>query len=364
MKTVAVTLPQHRYEILIEPGLLARLGTVVRAVAPHKRAALLSDEVVFARFGAQALASLQQQGFDVSAKGFAAGETHKNLDTVAALYQILLDAKLERKSPVIALGGGVTGDLVGFVAATYLRGVPFIQCPTTLLSMVDASVGGKVGVNVAQGKNLIGAFHQPQVVIIDPATLRTLAARELRCGLAECVKHGLLGDAELFAWTEANVDPILNLDMNVLSELIERNVAIKARIVMQDEKEQNIRAWLNLGHTFAHAIEATTRYGEFYHGEAVALGLVAATWLSIEGGGCDRDLLPRLRSLLDRIGLPTRTALPPIAQLMAAMSFDKKAEDGKLRLVLLDNLGAARIDSNVDSAMVTRAWDVISANAC
>jgi len=359
MRSLTVDLSPRRYDVLIEPGLLQRLGPIVRAVAPHGRCAVLSDEAVYAHFGAAAAASLATAGYTVSTAAFAAGETNKNLTTVSHLYEVLLSNKLERKSPVIALGGGVTGDMVGFAAATYLRGVPFIQCPTTLLSMVDASVGGKVGVNVPQGKNLIGAFYQPSVVVVDPETLRTLSPRELRCGLAECLKHGLLGDAELFAWTEANVDKILALDMSALSILIERNVAIKARIVMEDEKEQGIRAWLNLGHTFAHAIEATTGYATLFHGEAVGLGLIAATWLSIERGSCDASLLARLRALIERSGLPARVSLPSTAELMAAMSFDKKAQDGKLRLILLDGLGKAAIVSDTDTSLVARAWDSI-----
>ncbi len=361
MTPLTVALPHHRYDILIEPGLLSRLGELTRAVAGHRRCALLSDEAVYKRFGDRAAASLQGAGYAVTRAAFVAGETHKNLETVARLYDVLLNDKLERKSPLIALGGGVTGDIVGFVAATYLRGVPFVQCPTTLLSMVDASIGGKVGVNVAQGKNLIGAFYQPSVVVIDPETLHTLAPRELRCGMAECVKHGLLGDADLFAWTEANVEAILALHMPVLTALIERNVGLKARIVMEDEKEQGIRAWLNLGHTFAHAVEATTGYAQLYHGEAVGLGLIAAAWLSIELGGCESDLLPRLRALLQRIGLPIRIALPARAELMAAMLFDKKAQAGKLRLILLDGVGKARIADDIDPGLVAEAWDAIRA---
>ena len=197
------------------------------------------------------------------------GEASKNLDSVRALYDVLLERRLERGSPVIALGGGVTGDMVGFVAATYLRGVPFVQCPTTLLAMVDSSVGGKVGVNVPQGKNLIGAFHQPVAVIADTLALRTLPARELRCGLAECIKHAVIRDPKLFAWTRANMPSLLALDADALAELVARNVAIKAAVVTEDEKETGVRAHLNFGHTFAHAIEAVTGYGVILHGEAV-----------------------------------------------------------------------------------------------
>lgn len=361
MGTVTLTLPQHRYDIHVEGDAIDRLGELVRQVAPHGRCALLADRMVFDRCGARAEKALRAAGYRVTAHAFDSGETHKTLATVAQLYDVLLRDKLERRSPVIALGGGVTGDMVGFVAATYLRGVPFVQCPTTLLSMVDASVGGKVGFNVPQGKNLIGAFYQPAAVVIDPKTLQTLPPRELRCGLAECVKHALLGDAELFTWIEAHLDRILALDVSVLGELIERNVRIKARIVMADEKEQGIRAWLNLGHTFAHAIEATTGYGEIFHGEAVGLGLIAAAWLSIERRHCDAAVLPRLQALLQRIGLPQRVELPPRAKLMEAMTYDKKAQDGNLRLILLDALGQARIDGDVDLAAVERAWDVVRA---
>jgi len=361
MGIVTLALPHHRYDIHIEAGALGRLGEWTRQVAPHGRCALLADRAVDERFGAAASASLREAGYTVSHAAFESGESSKTLSTVAHLYDVLLRDKLERRSPVIALGGGVTGDMVGFVAATYLRGVPFVQCPTTLLSMVDASVGGKVGFNVPQGKNLIGAFYQPAAVVIDPQTLTTLPARELRCGLAECVKHGLLGDAELFAWIEAQLDGVLALDLPVLTELIERNVRIKARIVVADEKEQGIRAWLNLGHTFAHAIEATAGYGEILHGEAVGLGLIAAAWLSIERGHCDSAVLPRLQALLQRIGLPLRVELPPVAALMEAMTYDKKAQDGRLRLILLDGIGRARIDTDVALDSVARAWDVVRA---
>ena len=307
------------------------------------------------------------------------------------LYEILLDHKLERKSPVVAVGGGIVGDTTGYVAASYLRGVPFVQVPTTLLSMVDASVGGKVGINVTQGKNLVGAFHQPVLVCIDTDVLKTLPDRELRCGLAECVKHGVIRDPDLFAWIEDNVDRVLDLDSDALVELVQRNVKIKADVVMEDEKEQGVRAHLNFGHTFAHAIEAspvavaranepkrrrfappprfeapkpppeTHAYeGPYAHGEAVALGMVAATTLAVSAGRCDSSLLDRLVALLDRIGLSTSSdQLADTDLLMDIMLADKKVKDGQVRLVLPDRLGAVSIVNNTPPEQVAAAWDAL-----
>lgn len=365
MPDVELILPHHRYDIRIEPGALAALGPLLREVAPHDQTALIVDERIAASYGQQAQRSLADAGYEVTTAIMPEGETHKTLDTVRKLYDALLDARLERKSPVVALGGGITGDTAGFVAATYLRGVPFVQCPTTLLAMVDASVGGKVGVNVPQGKNLIGAFHQPTRVIIDPTTLATLPPRELRCGLAECVKHGMIRDADLFAWLEEHVSELLTLDtpeqtpeIDALVTLIERNVRIKAAVVMEDEKEAGVRAHLNLGHTFAHAIEAQAGYGRFHHGEAVALGLVAATWVSVQQRLCEPGMLERVTALLDAIGLPTRASdLPGNGKLIAAMRSDKKVAHSRIRLVLPVGLGAAAMRDDVHESLITEAWD-------
>ena len=361
MRRLDVSLPHCRYEIVVGAGALAHLGDELRRVASHRQCALLADRHVLQHYGDAVAASLRAAGYAVVSHAFDAGEDRKSLQTVSELYEVLLGAKLERASPVIALGGGVAGDTVGFTAATYLRGVPLVQCPTTLLSMVDSSVGGKVGVNVAQGKNLIGAFYQPVLVVIDPQTLRTLPARELRCGLAECVKHGLLGDAELFAWTETNLDRIMAMEPAALEELVARNVALKAGVVMRDEKEVAERALLNLGHTFAHAIEATCGYGVLQHGEAVGLGLLAAASLSVRTGNCRPEVYERIRSIVRAIGLPIDATLPPTDALLEAMRYDKKSRDGHLRLILLDGIGTARIVSDVDSAAVAEAWAAIRA---
>lgn len=356
MATVELILPHHRYDIRISPGLLADLGAMVREFAPHERATLIVDDKITDTHGRAGEASLKAAGYDPVVTTMTAGEGHKNLATVERLYHKMLDERLERKSPVVTLGGGIVGDTGGFVAASYLRGVPFVQCPTTLLSMVDASVGGKVGVNMPQGKNLIGAFHQPVLVVIDTDTLKTLPKRDYICGLAECVKHGVIRDPELFYWIDANAGKILNLDSDTLVELIERNVKIKAAVVMEDEKEAGVRAHLNFGHTFAHAIEAGTEYGKYLHGEAVSLGMVAATRLAADTGRC--DIVDQVVGLLDKVGLPTAaTDLPTNDKLMAIMQSDKKVADGKVRLVLPDRLGAVSIVNDTSDDAVAAAWD-------
>jgi 3-dehydroquinate synthase len=356
---VRVDLPERAYDVVIEPGALDRLGEHVRAVAPHARCALFADAAVARLWGARAAAALESAGFAVTRAELEPGEAHKTLAGVQRLYDALLGARLERRSPVIALGGGVTGDTVGFAAATYLRGVPLVQCPTTLLAMVDSSVGGKVGVNVPQGKNLIGAFWQPARVVIDPLVLRTLPARELRCGLAECIKHAVIRDPELLAFIERELGAIRALEPAVLVELVRRNVAIKAAVVMQDETETGVRAHLNFGHTFAHAIEATAGYGEILHGEAVGLGMLAASELAAKLGDGPTDLPARLRALLGAVGLPTRAALPDGAALDAAMAHDKKVAGGSIRFVLPRRLGEVQVRERVAPDAVHAAWAAI-----
>ena len=337
---------------------LTGLGALVRDVAPHGRAALIIDDKITDTHGRAAEASLKSAGYDPLVTTMTSGEDHKNLSTVETLYHKLLDERLERRSPVVALGGGIVGDTGGFVAASYLRGVPFVPCPTTLLAMVDASVGGKVGVNMPQGKNLIGAFHQPVLVVIDTDTLKTLPKRDLLCGLAECVKHGVIRDPELFDWIDANITAILDLDPGVLVELVQRNVRIKAAVVMEDEKEAGVRAHLNFGHTFAHAIEAGTQYGLYRHGEAVSLGMVAAARLASACGRCDSSVVDRLVALLNKIGLPTKANdLPANDKLMTIMRSDKKVIDGRVRLVLPDSLGAVSVVNDIPDDAVAGAWD-------
>ncbi len=360
MSSIDLTFPQHRYTVHVAPGLLQQTGALMKQVTPHTRTALFMDATVAPLHGPAVQSSLASAGYQVVCHPVPSGEEHKNLETVRGLYDVMLAAKLERKSPVIALGGGVLGDTAGFVAATYLRGVPLVQIPTTLLAMVDSSVGGKVGVNVPQGKNLIGSFHQPMVVVIDPQTLLTLPLRELRCGLAECVKHGVIRRPDKFTWLAEQLEKVMQLHVETLAELVDWNVRIKAEVVMKDEKETGERAHLNFGHTFGHAIEATAGYGTFHHGEAVSLGMVAATTLAVNLGRCERAVLMQLVSLLERIGLPVRAGnLPGVEVLMAAMMLDKKVAEGAVRLVLPEGLGKVVVSSDVPTVEIEKAWRAV-----
>jgi 3-dehydroquinate synthase len=359
MHTVTIQLPTHRYDVVIRSGLLADLGEVTRRLAPAARCGLCADDTVDALYGESTQAKLRDAGFGVSRLNFPAGEDHKHITTISALYSRCIEARLDRHSPIVALGGGVTGDMVGYVAATYLRGVPFVQVPTTLLAMVDSSVGGKVAYNVAEGKNLIGTFYHPLVTLIDPLCLGSLPRRELNAGLAECVKHGLLGNAALFDWTESQLHNILALHTDTLEQLLAHNVRLKAEIVMEDEKEAGRRALLNLGHTFGHAIEVTSGYGALLHGEAVALGCVTATFLAVQQRRCGSEVLQRLEAMLSRIGLATRATLASDEELMEAMSRDKKVANGRLRIILPTGLGSAVIDDQVPAGAVLEAWQYI-----
>ncbi|GAB2188590.1 3-dehydroquinate synthase [Sessilibacter sp. MAH1] len=277
------------------------------------------------------------------------GESHKDLDTLNTIFDQLLAHHHNRKTTLIALGGGVTGDMSGFAAACYQRGVNFIQVPTTLLSQVDSSVGGKTGVNHKLGKNMIGAFYQPKCVLADTDVLKTLPQRELSAGIAEIIKYGLLGDAEFFEWLEEHVEKLLECDREALTYAIKRSCENKAQIVAQDEKESGVRAYLNLGHTFGHAIETAMGYGTWLHGEAVGAGMMMAVDLSARMGLIDESVVSRTKSLLERAKLPIQgPACMTNEQYIDLMSVDKKVLDGRLRLVLLKSLGEAFVTSDVD----------------
>lgn len=283
----------------------------------------------------------------------ADGEAHKNLATYEQLVDAMLAAGLGRDSQIIALGGGVVGDIAGFVAATYQRGIPFVQVPTTLLAQVDSSVGGKTAVNCRAGKNMIGAFHQPRAVVMDTSTLASLPMRELRAGYAEIVKYGLLGDSDFLRWLEQHGDAVLRLDPEHLTEAIHRSCRAKADIVARDERESGCRALLNLGHTFGHAIEAMLGYGQWLHGEAVALGMLMAADLSQRTGHLDGADVDRVRDLLRAAGLPCRMPSGQNAEkMLGLMRGDKKTRGGKMRLVLFDKLGRARLAKDVQEDLI------------
>lgn len=362
MPKVELTFVDHRYEVTIEPGALARLGELVlEAIPSARRAILVTDEGVEPYHARPVAKAMEAGGVETTVAVIPVSEKKKTLGTVRNLYEIMLENKLERGHALVTLGGGICGDVAGFAAATYLRGIPFVQCPTSLLAMVDASVGGKTGVNVPQGKNLIGAFHQPSRVVIDTEVLKTLPERELRCGLAECIKHGVIRDEALFDWIEAKAADILALDEATLVELVHRNVQIKADVVMADEREAGERAHLNLGHTFAHAIEATAAFGTRYkHGEAVSLGMVAAASFAVARGMCGASVLERTIAACEAVGLPTSSKhLAPNAMLLKTMAMDKKVRDGRLRLVLPTRIGAVTIIDDATAEEVAGAWDAL-----
>ena len=342
------------YDIVVRPGLLARAGEVLRGLTRSSRLAVVTDTEVGPRFLGEFERSLRGAGFDVVTATVPAGEEHKTIQTIASIYDQLFAKTVERSTPVVALGGGVIGDMAGFVAATILRGVPFVQVPTTLLSMVDASVGGKTGVNHAVGKNLIGAFHQPIAVLIDPEVLRTLPARELRSGLAECIKHDIIRDADGFARLENEIGRALKLDIDYLAELVAHNVAIKARVVEADPFEKGERAHLNFGHTFGHAIETVSHYS-YAHGECVALGMVAAARCAAGLGMIDRPSEERITSVIRKAELPTGGMKLGVDEVIAAMSFDKKVKAGKIRFILPDRIGHVVIRDDVPAEQVRRA---------
>jgi 3-dehydroquinate synthase len=341
MRTVNVSLGSRSYPIFIGGKILADLGGHCARLQLGRRCAIISDDHVAPLYAAKAAASLRKAGFESLLVTVPAGETSKCLKTFQTCCDRLAGHRLERKSFIVALGGGVVGDLAGFAAAAYLRGIAFVQVPTSLLAQVDSSVGGKVGVNLPAGKNLVGAFHQPRLVLCDLATLRTLPPREFRAGLGEVIKYGVIYDAALFARLERDLPKLLRRDAGALAEVIARCCEIKAEVVRQDETETGLRAILNFGHTIGHAIEAIAGYGKYLHGEAISIGQVAAAKLSVRAAGLPVEEAERIESLLARAGLPVAIKLSPRRQaaLIQAMQLDKKVSDGQIRFVLARRLG-------------------------
>lgn len=348
--TVQVELGERAYPIHIGASLLSH-SELLRPYIQGRQVCIVSNEVVAPLYLEKLKASLA--GFEVMEFILPDGEAEKTLDNVAALYDALLARRFERKATLIALGGGVVGDMTGFAAATYLRGVNFIQVPTTLLAQVDSSVGGKTGVNRPLGKNMVGAFYQPQCVLADTATLDTLPDRELSAGLAEVIKYGLINNSGFYHWLKDNMTALVGRDAKALSRAIQISCEEKAVIVAADEKESGIRAILNLGHTFGHAIEAAMGYGSWLHGEAVAVGMLMAADLSWRMGMLEKQELGAIRELLIAAGLPV---VPPseisTEQYLSLMSHDKKAEQGKIRFILLEKPGKACIRSDIDPELL------------
>ena len=362
VRIVNVPLGARSYEIKIGPGLLSELGQHCANLKLGSRCAVISDRNVAPKFAKAVQLSLKKAGFESVLITVPAGETAKSLKVVEQCYDALAKHRLERKSFIVALGGGVVGDLAGFVAATYLRGIAFVQVPTTLLAQVDSSVGGKVGVNLKSGKNLVGAFHQPRVVLCDLDTLRTLPMREFCAGLAEVIKYGIIDDAALFERLERELPKILKRDRNILTDVIARCCEIKADVVRQDEEEKWLRAILNFGHTIGHAIENISGYGKYLHGEAISIGQIAAAMISAAMLRFSKDEANRISMIFGRAGLPTTMPLNASQRkkLLAAMRLDKKVSGGEVKFVLAERIGKVVWGQSVPEWMIQLAFDFIS----
>jgi 3-dehydroquinate synthase len=358
IKRISVKSSAGPYSVVGGSGAIGRAGKEIAALGRFSSVHVVSSAKVWRAAGEKV-----QRGLHISNRGaihlFNDAESAKNLQNVEHIARSLSRAGADRKSLLIAVGGGVVGDVAGFVAASYLRGVALVHIPTTLVAQVDSSIGGKTGVNLPEGKNLVGAFYPPRLVLTDPEFLRTLPEREFRGGLAEVIKHAIIADATMFAMLEKNLEKVLRRDRDSLSSLIPRNVQIKARVVSRDERESGLREILNFGHTFAHALESITRYRRYQHGEAVAWGMIAAAFLGHEVGLTRADDVSRIVSLIRRLGpLPPWPNVPPAA-LLAAMRSDKKSRSGILRFVLSTRIGEARSYDTVPLQAVERVLHFI-----
>ena len=352
METVRVELGENSYKILIGEKIFSEVGKFISESDCTKKILLVTDENVFPHFATDLTKFIDAE---IGIFKIDAGETSKTLQSAEKIYTAAIELGLDRKSLIIALGGGVVGDLAGFAAATYLRGVPYIQIPTTLLAQVDSSVGGKTAVNHALGKNLIGAFYQPKAVFIDLETLKTLPEREIKSGLGEVVKYGIISDENFFAYLENNTEKIFNRDVQTLEKIVKRSCEIKAQVVGADEKESNLRRILNFGHTIAHAVEEETDYKKYRHGEAVAVGMLAASYISEEIGKISATEVNRLKNLLERLNLMTSCEGCDVEKIFAATFRDKKVLSGKINWVLMKKIGAVEITSDVPEKIVKNA---------
>jgi len=336
---VPVALAERSYDIRIKPGILGEIGQHLSSLGVRGKVGVVTNPIVGRLYASGVLRSLRAAGWDASTIILPDGERAKSMHSVSAILDALVTARFERESVLVALGGGVIGDLTGFAASIYMRGIPFVQVPTTLVAQVDSSVGGKTGVNHPLGKNLIGTFSQPRLVLVDPDTLRTLPPREWVAGLAEVIKYGVIADEMFFAYLEQHMDRLLKLDVEPVGHVIARSCEIKASVVEQDERESDLRRILNFGHTIGHALESLGGYRKLIHGEAVAIGMVQEADLARHLGRCSLDVVERQRVLLRRAGLPD--ALPAVTfnRLWAAMQHDKKVAQGRVFCVLPERIG-------------------------
>ncbi|MDJ0714668.1 MAG: 3-dehydroquinate synthase [Prochloraceae cyanobacterium] len=347
---INVDLSENSYQIRIASGSLDRLGTQMSQLNLGKKVLIVSNPEIFSYYGEIALDSLKKAGFEVFSHLIPAGETYKTLDSIKQLYDTALENRLERSSTMVALGGGVIGDMTGFGAATWLRGINFVQVPTSLLAMVDASIGGKTGVNHPQGKNLIGAFYQPRLVLIDPQVLKTLPEREFRAGMAEVIKYGIIWDADLFAQLEAadRLDRLEYISEELLQTILTRSCQAKADVVSKDEKEAGLRAILNYGHTIGHAVESLTGYSSLVHGEAVAIGTIAAGEIATQLQMWSVEEAKRQYEAIVKVGLPTKIpAKLDVDRIIEVLKTDKKVKAGKVRFILPERIGKVTITDRV-----------------
>ncbi|MEO5376938.1 MAG: 3-dehydroquinate synthase [Magnetococcus sp. DMHC-6] len=357
-RSFRLDLGPRSYDIDIGGGLLEGVGQRLQPLLPGAQVAIVSNTTVAPLYLPTVTASLEAQGLVTLPIILADGELYKNWISLNKIFDALIAARCERSTTLLALGGGVVGDMTGFAAAAYLRGIAFAQLPTTLLSQVDASVGGKTGINHPLGKNLIGAFYQPKWVGMDLNTLKTLPKREFLAGVAEVIKYGMLGDAVLFQLLEQRLEDFLALDTDLTSDIIYTCCAIKAAVVAQDEREAGKRALLNLGHTFAHAIESLAGYdGRFLHGEAVAIGLLMAADLSWRMDLCSKESLQRVRQLLLRAALPIQAPRFSIQEYLEALSHDKKVQEGQIRFVLLRDIGHASVEKEIPKRLLEQTLE-------
>jgi 3-dehydroquinate synthase len=354
MKRVSLKLDRNRYDIHIGPGALGQAGRWLEESGLGGKLVIITNPIVNELYGGSLKQQLAKGGAEVVVLEVPDGEEQKSLETAGRLYHELTSHHVERTTPILALGGGVIGDLAGFVAATYLRGVPLVPIPTTLLAQVDSSLGGKVAVNHGQLKNQVGAFYQPRLVISDTDTLKTLPPPELTNGLAEVIKSAAIRDSGFFAYLEANMERIKALDGGVLEEVVFRSAHIKAEVVAKDEKDTGLRGILNYGHTIGHALETASDFG-LGHGEAVAIGMLAAGRISCQMGLLQSGELDRLKRLVEKAGLPARMPALDLARLTAAMTHDKKISGGKIRMVLLKSIGSAAITDQVSGELIEQA---------
>ena len=349
MKKVTVKLAERSYDILINTNMLDNIGELISGLEFGKKGIVVTDNIVAPLYSHKVIDGLKKAGFDVNLISIQSGEKHKSLETIRSIYSEMLKYQLDRKSFLISLGGGVIGDLAGFAAATYMRGIPYIQIPTTLLAQVDSSIGGKTGVNLPEGKNLIGAFYQPKAVFIDIDVLKSLPEREIKAGFVEIVKHGIIKDKKFFKFLEQNYPEIFSMQKDVTEKAIARSCEIKASVVEKDEKEETgLRAILNFGHTIGHCLESLSSYEKYRHGEAISIGIACAAEVSVKLGHTEKTDAKRITTFLERCGLPVSFDDVAPNDILSVIYRDKKVIDRKMRFVLIKGIGNVFVADDVE----------------